>query len=404
MVDRVSKTAKPKSGGRARPISAVRTDELVFDAGLNLLAKSGVDQTNPAAVAREAGLSITAVRSRFKSEDDFLFLIWESICLPQFIYPLFDLFEEYLEGNFSKTKEAPKALKDILKHSKPALATLEILVVSSRSSNLQKNIRNNLLQKFKPESETSDLEIAQRVTMFMILTGLLARLRVSKSNLNELADLTHNYLLNVTKPGKFKPMPNVDASHMDIYPFNTKDKIKNLLLDSCLRNIATYGFGSLTTRTIADYAQVSEGLLFSKFNSKFELVMEAFSEQLRLGFRDNLKFIKNLEEVFGSTMASAIFIRESARPGRENQRSVLLEQLRLSWHSSEVRKIQEVESLRIIKEVATEQNVKALAEQTETQAESQMRFGIPIGAVFATIAYADTWKLPFSAITETLFD
>jgi len=387
---------------RARPVTAQRTDTLVIDAGIALLARAGFDALSPAAVSREAGLSITAVRSRYQASDKFLFSIWQGKLLHEFLSPIVGIIDSYMKKGDDSIENASAQLRAILRLTPTTQAAMELITVSAYLPGLLEQVRSDFGDKIVDQSKTKSVESTQRFIMFCVIVGLLARSRNTKTRLERIHKVADETLSRIAIPQKIIAMPRVDSSHLDLYPFDTGDRQLDSILESCLQNVGQFGFGRVTTRQIARDAGVSEGLLFSKFESKLSIFTTAASQQTRLGFTDNFNFIKKIEEKYDESLANAIFIREWARPGLELKRSSYLEQLRLSWHIPEVRKAQEVEINNIIDKAAGRKPNTTRTNQDNSDV--TLEVAIPTGVVFGALLHPEAWKLPFSAVTPNLFN
>ncbi len=394
----------PEKGAatRARPATAQRTDALVVDAGIALLARAGFDALSPAAVSREAGLSITAVRSRYQASDKFLFSIWQGKLLHEFLSPIVGIIDSYMKKGDDSIENASAQLRAILRLTPTTQAAMELITVSAYLPGLLEQVRSDFSDKIVHQSKTKSVESTQRFIMFCVIMGLLARSRNTKTRLENTHRIADQLLRRVPIPHEIIAMPKVNSSHLELYPFDTGDRQVDSVLESCLQNVGQFGFGQVSTKRIAHDAGISEGLLFSKFESKLAMFTTATSEQTRLGFNDNFNFIKKLEEKYGESLANAIFIREWARPGLELKRSSYLEQLRLSWHIPEVRKAQELEIKNII-DKAGDREPKTVGAHLDNS-DATLEVAIPTGIVFGALLHPEAWKLPFSAVTPNLFD
>lgn len=389
------------NSGRARPISALRTDSAIIDAGILLLADLGVAGTTPAAVARESNLSITAVRQRYETEEDFLFLVWKTRSIPQVIDPLFNLIDLYLTQSELMENTPPVQLSKLLKQSKVSQATLEILSICSYQKELLKLIQPELKSKLFKAGRNSEVLNTQRTIMFDTLIGLLARGRNTKVKFNDAVQEAHKVLISFTKPTPKLRMPNANASHLDIFTFKTKDPLIKRIYESCCTNVATLGFDRTTTKKIAKDAQASEGLLFSKFKSKLEIFTKSYIEATEVGYVLNLKFVADLIEQFGEAMADAIFLREHCHPDRSLQRGIFLEQLRMSWHIPEVRKASEIATKNVFDLWQADSKQTAI-KGSENDPTNHLRIAVTTGAVYSGVLFPESHTLPYICVTTNM--
>ena len=128
---------------RARPSSALLTDEKILSTAIAVIGKKGLGAATPAALARESNLSITAIRQRYNSFEEFLYWIWQSKSLPLVIKPIFNLIVSYQNFDISRQEELKKVLGNTLKRSDLNQTTLEILVTCSFNQKLKDKIQKD---------------------------------------------------------------------------------------------------------------------------------------------------------------------------------------------------------------------------------------------------------------------
>ena len=386
---------------RARPASALLTDEKILSTAVSIIARNGLGAATPAALARESNLSITAIRARYNSFEEFLYWVWQMKSIPLVIKPIFNLVENYLTLSNSKLPELRSVLGTTLKRSDLNQATLEILVTCSFNENIKNKIQKDFYALLDWPTSFNSIKATQQIMMLNVILGLIADRKPSKNKLPEVVNLAHEILISFCNPTDERAMPNVDASHLDILQFKTGDPIKDKIFDSCVYNIRKSGYEKMTTKAIAQTAGVSEGLIFSKFKTKLEIFTESYIAQTVVGFKENYKFVEDLTIQFGEAMADAIFLRENCHPDRTLQRAVYLEQMRLSWHLPKVKKAHDLAVTQVFSE--WRKVGKNIAESgNEDSPENQLRIAIPRGAVITSTLLPETYKLPYICLTENL--
>lgn len=386
---------------RARPASALLTDEKILSTAVSIIARNGLGAATPAALARESNLSITAIRARYNSFEEFLYWVWQMKSIPLVIKPIFNLVENYLTLNNSKLPELRSVLGTTLKRSDLNQATIEILVTCSFNENIKNKIQKDFYELLDWPTSFNSIKATQQIMMLNVILGLIADRKSSKNKLPEVVNLAHEILISFCNPTDERAMPNVDASHLDIFQFKTGDQIKDKIFDSCVYNIRKSGYEKMTTKAIAQTAGVSEGLIFSKFKTKLEIFTESYIAQTVVGLKENYKFVEDLTVQFGEAMADAIFLRENCHPDRTLQRAVYLEQMRLSWHLPKVKKAHDLAVAQVFSE--WRKAGKNISESgNEDSPENQLRIAIPRGAVITSTLLPETYKLPYICLTENL--
>lgn len=386
---------------RARPASALLTDEKILSTAISIIGKKGLGAVTPAALARESNLSITAIRQRYNSFEEFLYWIWQSKSLPLVIKPIFNLIESYQNFDISRQEELKKVLGNTLKRSDLNQTTLEILVTCSFNQNLKDKIQKDFYLLLNWPEKFSAVKATQQVMMLNVTFGLLAERKPSRSKPPEVIDLAHEIFISFLNPTKEKPMPNVDASHLDIIQFKSGDSTKDKIFDACVQNIFKSGYEKTTTKSIAQTAGVSEGMIFSKFKTKLDIFTESYIAQTVVGLKANYKFIESLTHQFGEAMADAILLRENCHPERALQRAVYLEQMRLSWHLPKVKKAYDLAVAKVFADWKSEGKYISTSGD-EDSPENRLRIAIPNGAVITSTLLPETYNLPYICLTENL--
>ena len=386
---------------RARPASAFLTDEKILASAISLIGKKGLGAATPAALSRESNLSITAIRQRYNSFEEFIYWVWQMKCLPLTINPMINLIETYLTLDTTKNAEIKKVLGTTLKRSDLNQTTLEILVSCSFNELLRNKIRDDFLLLLNWPKEIDLVKATQQIMMLNTILGLLADRKSSKNKSIEVINLAHEILISFCHPTERKIMPNVDASHLDIVQFKTGDPIKDKIFAACVHNVLNSGYEKMTTKSIAKVAGVSEGLIFSKFKSKLDVFTESYIAQTTVGLKANYKFVEDLTMQFGEAMADAIFLRESCHPDRAMQRAVYLEQMRLSWHKPKVKKAVDLAVARVFADWKSAGKQVSTTGDEESP-ENQLRIAIPKGAVLTSTLFPETYELPYICLTEKL--
>lgn len=386
---------------RARPASALLTDEKILSTAISIIGKKGLGAATPAALARESNLSITAIRQRYNSFEEFLYWVWQSKSMPLVIKPIFNLIESYQNFDISRQEELKKVLGNTLKRSNLNQTALEIIVTCSFNQTLKNLIQKDFYSLLNWPEKFNAVKATQQIMMLNLILGLLAEHKSSKSKSPEVIAIAHELLISFLKPTKEKPMPNVDASHLDVIQFNSGDSIKDKIFDACVQNIFKSGYEKTTTKSIAQTAGVSEGLIFSKFKTKLDIFTESYIAQTVVGLKANYKFIESLTYQFGEGTADAILLRENCHPERALQRAVYLEQMRLSWHLPKVKKAYDLAVAKVFADWKSEgKNISTSG--GEDSPENRLRIAIPNGSVITGTLLPETYELPYICLTENL--
>jgi AcrR family transcriptional regulator len=391
----------PKAEREVRPKRLLANDERIRSKAVELLAERGFDDFSLWLVARSLGMSHTAMTHRYENVDDLLCDIWKTVGAVQVETMLLWVNGQLLGSAEKFESQAMATKRSILTGSKENYATMEMLLLSSTRPQLRKVVQETFASQLVSLSKDDSVVAAQTVFLLAMVIGILAEQRSTKTNSQALTKAISDVVVAVSAPAQSVVLDAVDASHMQNYSFDTGDERKNRVLKSCLENVGRHGYTASTTKMIAREAEVSEGAIFTMFKSKADIFFEATTLRSRLGFKANLDFIIQLNEKYGSGIGNAIILREWMSPALAQFRATLLEESRLVWHDSELRKRIKKNK----KELMADPSVPNWKEK-RTPDEDAMDFislALPIGFYVMAEVFPPAADLPFSAVTQSVF-
>jgi AcrR family transcriptional regulator len=386
---------------RARPSNAFENDARIRDMAMTQLAVDGLEGLTLGNVARNLGMSHTAMSKRYGQLDDLLCDLWTNIAVAQI-----DTILGWIAGEVKRIndpKNDAKAASDatLFRKTKEKLVTLELLALNPTRPKLREVVQQTFEQRLGELAKNHSIQAAQTVFLFAMVIGILGELRSTSANREALAQVTTAVIDAMATPGEVIKLPRVDASHMRRYDFNTGDIRRDQILMSCLRNVGRRGFVQTTTKSIAHDAGVSEGLIFSMFASKADIFFEATSLQSELGFQANLDFVVSLNEQYGTGVANAILIREWLSPDLGEFRAALLEETRITWHDVDLwRRIYKVKEDLLNKDRVPGKKPSMTPFDKAVQ---MIALALPIGVYIVGEAFPAATELPFSVATLPVF-
>lgn len=187
------------------------------------------------------------------------------------------------------------------------------------------------------------------------------------------------------------------TGELDLAP---DDPPLNALLNATLREIGSQGFEGASVDRIAKASQHTKGLVFSRFPSKVGLFLEATRRQQTAAFEATEAVMTHVAQSRGRGVAEAVAIREMQRPQTASARSILMEQLRMSWHNREVKSAHDAD---LDAMVAT---LSATNPEHAAHESAAMHFGYAVGLGVAVLPllYPAAWGLPYDVMTIPLVD
>lgn len=384
---------------RRRPTSAIANDERIRESAIAHLADRGVTGFTLSAIARAADLSHTAMTQRFADTDDLLCDVWTS-SVGNELSAVMEWAAAHVDGH-EDSDLTGVTLKRLLQQTKESCAFTELLIASMTIPKLGDVVAQTFRNHLAQITADDQLRAAQLTFLVATIVGILCEQRATRITGNFVVEIVTNITECVARSSKIVDLPQVDATHLKRYDFDTGDARRDRILESCLACVGRHGFEGTTTKMIARDAGVSEGLIFSLFPSKVDVFFEATMIQTRLGIRKNLDFVTKLIDKYGRGVANAILIREWCAPHLRGQRVALLEQTRMTWHDAQLRRRIEKskQSLMASEDIPMPNHTT----DAEGKAVHFVQMAIPTGLYVLVEAFPPAAGLPFSAVTTEVF-
>lgn len=386
---------------RARPISAYENDSRIRDMAATILAEDGLGELSLGRVARELGVSHSVMTKRYDELDDLLCDLWVHVGLPQIDRLLEWIFDQVRWIGDRDPASASAIEPAIFRRTHEKMIMLELLALAPTRPKLRTIVREAFGERLGGTLRDDPVVAVQVVFLLALVVGVQAELRTTSANQELLATVLSQVVTAMSEPGEAVALPEVDASHMARYDFDTGDERKDRILASCLENVSRRGLTGTTTKAIARDAGVSEGLLFSMFESKTDVFFEATALQSRLGYKANLDFGMAMTERYGPGIGNAILIREWLSPVLDRYRAAVLEEIRITWHDADLwRRISNVrqELLGDSRLTGTKTSPTPIEKAAQVVA-----LALPIGIYVVGEVLPGAAGLPFSVVTLPVF-
>lgn len=388
-------------GTRARPISAYENDSRIRDMATTILAEDGLGELSLGRVARDLGVSHSVMSKRYGELDDLLCDLWVHVGLPQIDRILAWILEVVQRFSFQDSTAAPVVDTTLFRKTKEKMVMLELLVLASTRPKLRTSVHEAFEERLGKMVRDDPVVAVRVVFLFALVVGVQAELRTTSANQDILVTVLSEVVTAMAQPGDAVVLPEVDASHMARYDFDTGDERKDRILASCLENVSRRGLIGTTTKSIARDAGVSEGLVFSLFGSKTDIFFEATALQSKLGYKANLDFVMSLNEKYGTGIGNAILIREWLSPKLGRFRAALLEEIRITWHDIDLWR-----RIRNVKQDLVGDSRLSGGKVTPTPIERAVQLvtlAMPIGIYIVGEILPGAAGLPFSVVTLPVF-
>ena len=400
--------SSPARSERPPQQRVLRNYERLLDAAMTAADQDGWAGLNFANVAARAGLSRRPLQDRFTDASHLAAAAWTERAEPVLQSALTDVLEA---GGVLRGDQDVKALLtsfEALAHPRPELrAAAELMLVSQFDLVLRAAVRDGLGSQIEqwctPETkQVTRADAGRRGYLLMQALGLLLaghRPGIEGIDLNHETRCLAKALATPAKP---TALPRARARHLDEpTPFDTGDPTLDALLQAVLDQVGADGFDGASIERIVSAAGSSQGALFGRYETKLDLFIDATRRQHSISMRSNHEYIQNIAADHGAGVADAITLREFQRPGREQPRAHLLEQVRIAWHQEPLLLAQAEE----LDAFAMEEFIVGV-QRTRKQVPGYVHFGyaLGLGATTLPVLYPACWTLPYDVVTIPLLD
>lgn len=393
----------PPTGRQTR---AQRTDELVRRAALELLAEDGYSALAFTRISERAGVSRRPVHDRYNNRIDIAMDLWLNVAQNYLAEDLLQLFASF-ESDDRSAEVFVEAMQRYLNPTEELLGAIEILVIAQFDLRLRTMIAESAASVFEPmiSHDGSDAGIraaTKRAYVASFALGLLLVSRLPSTEVIDIAPDARRLYDSLLLDAEMIALPEVSGPLFDdAIAFATGDAMLDALLQAVIDEVSEVGFDGATTMRIARRAGASEGYLFSKYDSKLELFVDAVKRKSDIRLKVNNQKMAEIAELHGQPAADALMIIESMHPGSPRRRAIALERMRVAMHNAEMRRAQ-AESLENFVAAVRAQDEEWAAKMTLSRARFSFAVGLGVSAV--PLLMPSCWLLPFDVTTRAFAD
>lgn len=377
------------------------TDVRVLDGSIDLLATQGWGDLSFLGVANRVGLSDRAVRLRGRTHADLGAFVWRNRLGPA----LADALNAVVAGlSTLRATGSPDDLADALvsltRRNAERDAAAEVLIQGLFHPEIRAAIHDSLddvvLPAVTPAGSYRRTEAARAAYVLGLALGLLITNRYPRAQDRGIrADLVSRGALLIVDREPVR-LPSRVAKHMDDYPvLAPDDPALDILLNQALELVGTRGFDGVTVAEIAASAGYTEGMVFHRYRTKLEMLVDATQRHMAAGFRLNNDYFGAIEAEYGPGVAAAVAFRESQRPGRELGRGIVLEQIRLAWHYPELF----ASAMAAMDDFRQELLAGDTWFAKETEAEFHISVAADTGGYLLPLLAPEVYRLPYDVVT-----
>jgi AcrR family transcriptional regulator len=397
-VHAASGTARPR---RARSARAFATDRQVLDGAFAVILQSGWSGLSVLACAKRVGLSSKAVNDRHASVSHLGVAVWQDSAGPALREALVSVMEVMLPGDGSAVDVAAgtRAFTSLARPGDSLIVAGELLAAAVFDEVVREAIAADLQSWLGgwclPEGKVTAARAAQGVYTLVAAMGLLFAFRrpgAAKVNLALQVGYLADALAHPAKPSR---LPALEAAHMRLDPPGPVTDEHDALLAAMVLEVAAHGYAGATLVRIMAATNSTEGLLYSRYDSKIELFVAATKWRTEFGFMANLNWFRAVSEKVGPGLADAVVWREYLRPEHVLGRGLAIEQVRTGWREPLLQEVNDAAEAELAK---TMQKANPALSRSVVLANLHWDISLGYGAELVPSFFPDAWKLPFDVV------
>ena len=380
------------------------TDDRILDATAALLASGGAPSVTLAAVARGIGTSIRPVHNRVASRGELLATTWRERLCPGIAAVLSDVIDGVQPARTGAPQPLLAALATTTVRSTLRDAGTELLLNARFHPPLAAAVDETLGAQIRawthPTSQQPPQTAARHAFVLALALGLMIGARHQRARTLDLPQALPTWVAALQHDSLGQPLPTRSATHIDEYPvLAPDDPALDILLNTALEMISQRGFDQVTVAQIARAAGFTEGLVFSRYATKLDMLLDATRRQNEAGLALNHAFTSALQSDFGTALAEAVLLREAQLPSRVVGRSMALEQIRLGWRHAPMAQAQN-QALDDFRADLLQQPGWA---DYESETDFFLQMALSWGAYLLPFLSPDVYALPYDVILIPLY-
>lgn len=383
---------------------APNTDDRILEATAALLASGGASSVTLAAVARGIGTSIRPVHNRVSSRSELLATAWRERLYPDIATLLHGIVEGVQSARTGRPQPLLAALATAPVRSTLRDAGTELLLNARFHPPLTAAVDETLGAQIRawtqPTAQQTAQTAARHAFVLALALGLMIGARHQRAQTLDLPQALPIWVAALQHDSPGQSLPARSATHIDEYPvLAPDDPALDILLNTALEMISLRGFDQVTVAQIARAAGFTEGLVFSRYDTKLDMLLDATRRQNEAGLALNHAFTRALQRDFGTALAEAVLLREAQLPSRVVGRSMALEQIRLGWRHAPLAQAQN-QALDDFRAELLQQPGWA---EYESETDFMLQMALSWGAYLLPFLSPDVYALPYDVILVPLY-
>jgi AcrR family transcriptional regulator len=392
--------AKPHSRWPSTP-SPIRNAAALQHAAIGLIAAGGWDEATTVRIGEAAGLTYGAVYARYGDKSDLGAALLEDVLLPLLCTELSLVIEAALDPGAAAAFEV--AMHRFVHPSPTLSAAIELVLAARFDARLTEAaypvLVPTLTERCRASGALDSVAAAQGAATAILAFGLALGSNRPWLAQADMGAALQRFHAAASTPAQPLSLPEVGAEHLASWPFDSGDARVDTLLEAAVQTVGELGYQAASVARICRNARVSQGFLFNRYPSKFDLFHAAATSSHTAGIENTEAYLANLGRSEGIAAAEAIAWREYQRPGLAIKRSVAIEIERLARFHPELAESIHAPEAEVLAQRSGRIGKRKLA---ATIGDVQLDIGLGLGILVLPLLLPEAWSLPFSAITQPL--
>lgn len=396
------------STGAKRQERALRNDETILDAALDLADEAGWAGLLIAPVTKRAGLSWMTTKARFADRSELGAALWERRIAARFAEAVRQVLAVVpATGEPVDAESICGVLTPFIEPDQIMRAGIELVLVARYDDAVGSAVQQTLepiLQEWLVPSDTglSAVQAARRAYLLQLALGLLAHSRSLPMTTADLGQEYDRLAAALNADVEATPLPLDSADHIDVpVDFGTGDSAWESLLRATLDEVGRLGYEAATVEVITKASGYTRGLLFGRYETKRDLFLDAIRRMAAEAVDANFRFVTSLAQDYGQGIADAVLAREFGLPERKRARTVTTEQYRIGWHDEEL-----LATVAAAFAESTYQFAQVLpgASPEQLRAHTHLELALGQGIMIAADLHPVVWQLPLDVVMVPMAD
>ncbi|MFM7757002.1 MAG: TetR family transcriptional regulator [Actinomycetota bacterium] len=262
-----------------RRADAARNDELLLDAGMELLREKGPDRLSALDLARRAGLTTGAVYARYENNEEILVGLWQK----RLSAPLRQYFTDAVRVLVENHDTDDPIVTTLTDPRSPLLAGISLLIATPRITELNEVVIPDVRAILHDLGVTDDPFDLRSLHILASVSTALGCLYFAAADMFHLEDwsLIRAMLRHVTGRTDIVPSDTLLPTVPFVYLIDTGHEIRDALVNAAAGVIARSGMERATTQRVARAADLPPSALFSEYQNRQALFADVAAKLLQ---------------------------------------------------------------------------------------------------------------------------